>query len=132
MKYVVCDEGRNGWGDIFTKEFDNKNDAIEEARDQWCRLTNAEKEKRHIYVLESVNPDPESVDHLDGNHVWKCEHDKKYMNFDTGEVWKYSEIKDEYEKFKGEMSEAFDTFEDYLEHELVLGRNKEGGYIEVN
>ncbi len=73
MTYVVCNEGRNGWGDIILKEFDNKEDAVAQAKEEWKGLSEEDREKRHIYVLESVNPDPESEDHLDGAYVWKCD-----------------------------------------------------------
>lgn len=71
--YIVCDEGRNGWGDIFISEFLDKDDAIEEAEYQWYHLTDAEKKQRKIYVIESKNPDPDAADHLDGDYVWRCD-----------------------------------------------------------
>ena len=73
MKYIVIDEQRNGCGDTFTKEFEKKEDAIKEAKDQWYYLTASEKKKRIVYALESVNPDEDAPDHFDGNYVWHCE-----------------------------------------------------------
>ena len=75
MKYIVIDEHKDGYGDVFTKEFDDKIEAIEEAKNQWHYLTAQEKKIRYIYVLESVNPDPDADDHLDGDPVWTYEED---------------------------------------------------------
>lgn len=69
MKYVIIDERDNGG--IFTEEYDSKEEAIREADKEWNRYT-TEEEKRHttaFYVLESVDPDEDSVRHLDGNDV---------------------------------------------------------------
>lgn len=69
MEYVLIDEIRNG--DIFTNEFDDKDEAIKYARDEWSRMSDHDKARRgSYYVLESINPDEEAVDHLDGNPVW--------------------------------------------------------------
>ena len=70
MKYIVIDERKNGCGDMFTVEFENLNEAIEEAKNQWQHLTTAEKANRNIYVVESVNPDEEAEDYFDGNTVF--------------------------------------------------------------
>lgn len=55
---------------------------------------------------------------------------KKYMDFNSGEVWTEEEIKAEYESFKDEMS--FSSYEDYLDEMLRLGACKEGGLVEVD
>lgn len=73
MKYIVIDEQRNGYGDVFTKKFDDKDAAVEEAKSQWDHLTFREQKLRTVYVLESVNPDPDAIDHMDGNYVWRCD-----------------------------------------------------------
>jgi len=85
MKYIVIDERKDGTGDIFSVEFAELKPAIEEAGRQWGHLTAAEKEDREIFVLESVNPDPDAEDHFDGNPVWEAEDErtKKYfLDFD--------------------------------------------------
>ena len=60
--------------DIFTDEFNDKEEALSFAADKWEHLTEAEKEKcTGFYVLESVNPDEEAENHFDGTPVktWK-------------------------------------------------------------
>lgn len=68
MKYIAFDERKNG--QIFTKEFESKEEAIESAEYAWDRRT--EYDKKHtdrLYVLESVNPDEDADDHYDGNPI---------------------------------------------------------------
>lgn len=73
MKYIVRDVPKNGIGDEFDKEFDVLEDAIEEAKNQWDHLTYAEQKKRTVFVMESVNPDPDADNHFDGDPVWTSE-----------------------------------------------------------
>ena len=71
MKYIVMDFKN---GDFFTDEFDNKEEALQEAEEQWNQLTECDQKRRTaFYVLESVNPDEEAPDHYDGDIVkrWK-------------------------------------------------------------
>ena len=71
MKYIIWDARDNG--SFYTEEYDNKEEAVKEADKEWNKYT-TDEEKRHtvaFYVLESVNPDEESVDHFDGNFVKK-------------------------------------------------------------
>lgn len=66
-RFVVVDQKDN---DCFSTECDTMEQAIMEADNQWGLLTNAEKKSRiAFYILESVNPDEEAVDHFDGNIV---------------------------------------------------------------
>lgn len=67
MKYVVIDDNR---GDIFTAEFQTAEQAIEEAKNQYNHKTAGERKHSKIYVLESVNPDEEAENHLDGNVIY--------------------------------------------------------------
>lgn len=53
---------------------------------------------------------------------------KLYMNFDTGVVWTEDEVRQMYEQFR---SEDFDSFEDYLDQMLDLGKQCEGGLVLV-
>ena len=69
MKYIVIDQRKDGVGDIFTEEFESLETAKERAVACWHHLTDREKRKREIYVLESVNPDENALDHFDGNPV---------------------------------------------------------------
>ena len=54
---------------------------------------------------------------------------KMYLVFDTGEIWTEKEIKEAYEQFKDEMK--YDSFEDYMDEMLRMGKNREGGLIEI-
>ena len=53
---------------------------------------------------------------------------KYYMNFDTGVFWTEDEVRQLYEQFR---SEDFDSFDDYLEQMLDLGKQFEGGLVEL-
>ena len=55
---------------------------------------------------------------------------KKYMNFDTEEVWTEDEIREVYDGIP-ECIDDYPTFENYLEYLLNLGRQKVGGIIEM-
>lgn len=70
MKYIVCDVPKDGWGDGFAEEFENREAAVTKAKRDWGYLTRTEQMKRRIFVLESVNPDVEAEDHFDGDIVW--------------------------------------------------------------
>lgn len=67
MKYLVIDERKN---EIFAEEFETETEAIKKADAEFNSLTPGDK-KRVVafYVLESVDPDPESVDHFDGDII---------------------------------------------------------------
>ena len=71
MKYVVIDIHRDGTGDMYNTEHDDREGAIREADDQWSHLTASERKARTVYVLESANPDEEAADHFDGTPVWQ-------------------------------------------------------------
>jgi hypothetical protein len=71
-------------GDWFVDEFGTAQEAIDRAAEIFNHLTEREKEAAEgLYVLESVNPDEEADNHLDGDVVrdfleeWKV---KKALN----------------------------------------------------
>jgi len=67
MKYIVMDERD---GDLFTSEFNTAEDAIRKADLEWTHLTEKEKRNRSaFYILASVNPDEDAMDHYDGDLV---------------------------------------------------------------
>lgn len=71
MKYIIMDFKD---GDFFTDEFENKQEALQEAEEQWEQLTERDQQRRTaFYVLESINPDEDAPDHYDGQIVkrWK-------------------------------------------------------------
>ena len=53
----------------------------------------------------------------------------RYKDFDTGEEYTIDELKVTYKQFENEMQ--YDSFEDYLEKMLDLGRQKIGGLVEI-
>jgi hypothetical protein len=73
MKYIVMDEKRDiiACGDIYTEEFETLYEAIKGAEHTLWRLTDQEKKKRTISILESFYPDEDHPDHWEGNVIWK-------------------------------------------------------------
>lgn len=69
MKYLVISGQKNGTGDLFTSEYNTQEEAIKAAEYALAHLTDREKEKTSLYVLESANPDEEAENHFDGNIV---------------------------------------------------------------
>lgn len=73
MKYIIWRDivwDKRHSGQVFTEEYDNKEEAVREADLIWKETT--DEEKRHFVdflVLESVDPDENSVNHYDGNEV---------------------------------------------------------------
>ena len=69
MKYLVIDSR------ICTEsveEFDNKEEAIEYAKDDFDSMCKTALEKcLEYYVLESVNPDEDSENHYDGDVIYR-------------------------------------------------------------
>ena len=55
---------------------------------------------------------------------------KKYRNIDTNEIWMEEEIRAEYDA-DYELAERYESFEDYMDYLLDLGRQKIGGLVEV-
>ncbi len=71
MKYIIMDFKD---GDFFTDEFNSKEEALQEAGEQWEQLDKYDQQHRTaFYVLESVNPDEDAPDHYDGEIIkrWK-------------------------------------------------------------
>lgn len=95
MKYLVVYATR---GDEFVEEFDNKEEAFENADYQWSHLTKNEKRDCEFYVLESANADEDAENHMDGDvlreYILENE-EKRYVIIDDrlleGDTEKYSE-----------------------------------------
>lgn len=69
MRYIVIDERKNG--QLFTEEFEHKDNAINTAKYDWNHRTEYDKKyTERFYVLESVNPDEDADDHFDGNPIF--------------------------------------------------------------
>ena len=67
--------------DTFTEEFETADKAIQAGKNEWARLNDTDRKNCvEFYILESVNPDEDAEDHLDGNPIWDArewEEDKK-------------------------------------------------------
>lgn len=67
MKFIAIEETKE---DMFTKEFESKEEAITYADMMWSKTSdNDKKNVFSFYVIESKNPDVESDDHFDGDVV---------------------------------------------------------------
>lgn len=71
MKYITIKTDRDYTGDQYDKEFETRERAIDEAVMLWAHLTDREKKKTTVFVLESVNPDVDAEDHFDGDVFWQ-------------------------------------------------------------
>ena len=68
MNYIGIDCINSG--ELFVQEFGTKRETISVAKKAWESLSEYDKSIRdNFYVIESINPDEESVNHLDGNLV---------------------------------------------------------------
>lgn len=58
---------------------------------------------------------------------------KQFKNIDTGEIWSEEEIRTEYNNFReeSEYMRQFDSFEDYLEDQIRLGKSGESGLYPI-
>lgn len=67
MKYLVIEETET---DCFVEEYATRQEAVMEADDRWRKMTYYDKKRaKSFYVLESVNPDEDAPDHLDGDPI---------------------------------------------------------------
>jgi hypothetical protein len=68
MKYILMQT----FGiDTFTEEFETADKAIQAGKNEWARLSDTDRKNcAEFYVLESVNPDEDAEDYLDGNPSW--------------------------------------------------------------
>jgi DNA primase catalytic subunit len=85
MKYILMQT----FGiDTFTEEFETADKAIQAGKNEWARLSDTDRKNcAEFYVLESVNPDEDAEDHLDGNPIW----DAKEWERDTNMTINYNE-----------------------------------------
>ena len=56
---------------------------------------------------------------------------RKYMDYDTGEIWTEKELLDEFFRYDGKDENGV-SFEDYLEEALKEGQERTGGLIEID
>ena len=71
MKYITIKTTKDYTGDQYDKEFDSREAAIDEAVMLWNHLTDSDKKKETVFVMESVNPDEDAEDHFDGDVFWQ-------------------------------------------------------------
>ena len=71
MKYIIW--GEFVWGGnhhVFTEEYEDKEEAVQEADIIWEGLADDEKEQIvSLFVLESENPDINAINHFDGDEI---------------------------------------------------------------
>ncbi|MBO7132264.1 hypothetical protein J6V85_03365 [Candidatus Saccharibacteria bacterium] len=77
MKYIVIDERKNGYGDMFSEEFDSLRKSINYANNQWYYWTEKEKNERRLLIIESVNPDEEAENYFDGRIIFNSDYKEK-------------------------------------------------------
>lgn len=142
MKYVFenCENIEASGAEVQTKEFAIAEEAMEYAETAWDKMSDNQKRaydaKDGVYmVFESVNEDEEAVDHLDAKRIlWSApipyRTEKVYEAIDTGELWTETEVRQAYEEV-WEVHEDYPTFEEYLENQLAMGRQRIGGLVEV-
>lgn len=67
MEYIVI----NYSGTVMdTKEFATEKEAIDYADRIWNRMSEHDKEKlESFYVLKSINPDVDAINHFDGDSI---------------------------------------------------------------
>lgn len=115
-KYVII---REVGADGFTREFDNKDEAIREARREWESLSDGDKKRTSsFYVLESVDPDEESERHFDGDYIamWKNNgSDKVYYLFEKNAHGGNNYTKYSLDDLKA-MFEPGEEFEDTMQY----------------
>ena len=94
MRYLVI----YSKGDEFIEEFENKEEAFENADYQWSHLAKSEKRDCEFYVLESANADEDAENHMDGDVLREYtleNEEKRYVIIDDrlmeGDSEKYSE-----------------------------------------
>lgn len=106
-------------------------EACDHARYCWDHLTKYEQKFQQIDVRqyagdiedEDAPDDAFDYDTLDWNES------QFYMNLDTGVIFSLKEVKESYEQFEDELN--YDSFDDYLDKMLDLGRHGIGGLVEV-
>jgi len=70
--------------DIYTVEFDSKEDAIKYGDEDWSTFTRREKKEcQDCYILESINPDEEAENHYDGDYVRIYKNEKGFAFLDN-------------------------------------------------
>lgn len=131
MKYIIVDT------ETYGKEFDTREEAINEAFREWDYLTASEKKQRSIWVLESVNPDEEAENHFDGDPVmfrvelrhWKAgsgySHNETFDNIDkvitAREYWDGIDPEIEIKPDEGINVEIYDEEDNLLSEWFVEG-----------
>ena len=129
MKYLVVYATR---GDEFVEEFDNKEEAFKNADYQWSHLTRNEKRDCEFYVLESVNPDEEAENHMDGDILREYtleDEEKRYIIIDDrlveGDPEKYSE-RMTLDDVKYRLGEEFEDCFSELDINDMLNKQNDG------
>ena len=67
MRYVFVIGNDNVENSI---ESDDKDMLIQSCKHEWAHLSYYDRKRQHAYVLESVNPDEDAMDHMDGTIIF--------------------------------------------------------------
>lgn len=124
MKYLVVYATR---GDEFVEEFDYKEEAFKNADYQWYHLTRSEKRDCKLYVLESVNPDEEAENHMDGDVLreYSLEYeDKPYVIVDERDRTESDRMS--IHEVIDYLGEEFDDCNDEFDCNEILDKEKNG------
>lgn len=111
--------------------FTDVKEACEHARYCWGRLTKYEQRQECIEVRQYAGDieDEDAPDSAFDYDTFDWNESRFYMNLDTGRIFSLKEVKESYEQFEDELN--YDSFDDYLDKMLDLGRQGIGGLVEV-
>lgn len=106
-------------------------EACDHARYCWDHLTKYEQKFQQIDVRQYAGDieDEDAPDDAFDYDTFDWNESQFYMNLDTGRIFSLKELKEEYARYQSEMD--YNTFEEYLDKMLELGRQKVGGLVEV-
>lgn len=111
--------------------FGSIKEACDHARYCWDHLTKYEQKFQKIDVRQYAGDieDEDAPDDAFDYDTFDWNESKFYMNIDTGRIFSLKEVKESYEQFEDELN--YDSFDDYLDKMLDLGRHGIGGLVEV-
>jgi hypothetical protein len=111
--------------------FDNIHEACDHARACWDHLTKYEQREQQIEVRQYAGDieDEDAPDSAFDYDDFDWNESQFYMNFDTGRIFSLKELEKAYNDQKHELD--YDTFDEWLDKMLDLGRQKVGGLVEI-
>ena len=83
-KYVLIERTGN---EQVTTEYDDKFEALSDLRSEWLQMSRTDQDKvTDFYVLESVNPDENADNHLDGDFVERLKYNGRYIVYNCYDI----------------------------------------------